>query len=343
MRCFSEKLFVLLASATLCVSALAAEITGAGATFPYPLYAKWASLYQKESGHKLNYQSIGSGGGIKQIKAGTVDFGASDMPLKSADLSASGLVQFPAILGGVVPIVNLEGIKSGELRLSGAVIADIYLGKINKWNAREIVALNPGIRLPDLAITVVHRADSSGSSFLWTDFLSKVSPAFKTQVGAGTTVKWPTGVGGKGNEGVAANVGRIGGAIGYVEYAYAKKGGIAHAQLQNKTGRFVQPNRDSFMAAAAGAPWSSTPGFGVVLTNGKGWPITGASFILMKTVQADSAKGKEVLRFFDWSFKNGAAAAEELDYVMLPKSVLDQVRQVWRANIKGSSGKSVWQ
>ncbi|NLC23203.1 MAG: phosphate ABC transporter substrate-binding protein PstS [Oxalobacter sp.] len=336
------KLLLTAASVLLCAKAFAADITGAGATFPYPIYAKWAESYQKHSGDRLNYQSIGSGGGIKQIKAKTVDFGASDKPLDAAELASSGLVQFPVVLGGVVPVVNVEGIRPGQLKLSGPVIADIYLGKITQWNAPEIAALNPGVTLPARAITVVHRADGSGTSFLWTDFLSKVSSDFKSQVGAGTAVKWPTGVGGKGNEGVAANVQRIKGAIGYVEYAYARRNNISHTQLLNRDGKYVQPDEAAFKEAAAGADWSNAPGFGVILTNGSGWPVTGASFILMQKVQADAEKGKAVLKFFDWSFNNGGKMASELDYVMLPPAVIRQVRQAWKASITDASGKAVW-
>ncbi|MDN4038214.1 phosphate ABC transporter substrate-binding protein PstS [Massilia sp. YIM B02443] len=336
---------VALAAASIAATAQAANITGAGATFPYPIYAKWAEMYKKASGNGLNYQSVGSGAGIKQIKAKTVDFGASDMPLAAAELNTAGLIQFPAIMGGVVPIVNLPGIAPGQLKLTGAVIADIYLGKITKWNAPQIAALNPGVKLPDTDITVVRRADSSGTSFLWTDFLAKTSPAWKTTIGAGTTVKWAVGVGGKGNEGVAANVQRIKGGIGYVEWAYAKKNKMAHTQLQNKDGVFLQPSDDAFMAAASGANWAGTPGFGVVLTDqaGKGsWPITGASYILVHKSQADANKGKEVLKFFDWAYKNGDAAAAELDYVPMPDAVTKLVQDAWKANMKDAAGKALW-
>lgn len=339
---FLGKLSMVAASALVCASVSAADITGAGATFPYPIYAKWAEAYKAKTGISLNYQAIGSGGGIKQIKAKTVDFGASDEPLKAEDLKASGLVQFPAILGGVVPVVNLEGIKAGQLKMSGDVLADIYLGKITKWNDSKITAMNPGISLPASSITVVHRADGSGTSFLWTDYLSKVSPEFKQKVGAGKAVKWPTGVGGKGNEGVAANVQRIKGAIGYVEYAYAKKNNIAYTQLKAKNGKFVVPDDTSFKQAAAGAPWNTTPGFGVILTNQSGWPITGVSFILMQEVQADPAKGAEVLKFFDWSFRNGGQMASDLDYVALPTAVVRMVEKSWKTELKGENGQAVW-
>ncbi len=326
-------------------SSMAADMTGAGATFPYPVYAKWAETYKKVSGNGLNYQSVGSGAGIKQIKAKTVDFGASDKPLPAAELDEAGLMQFPAIMGGVVTVINLDGIAPGQLKLSGPVVADIYLGKITKWNAAQIAALNPGVKLPAEDITVVHRADGSGTTFLFTDFLSKSSPEFKSKIGSDAAVKWVTGVGGKGNDGVAANVQRIKGAIGYVEWAYAKKNKIAHTQLKNKDGNFLQPDDDAFKAAAASADWTKTPGFAVVLTDQPGknsWPITGASYILMHKTQADAAKAKEVLKFFNWAFANGGAAATELDYVPLPASVTKLVEASWKANLKDASGKAVW-
>jgi phosphate transport system substrate-binding protein len=338
--------FVVGASAAMAFSsALAADMTGAGATFPYPIYAKWAEAYKTSTGNGLNYQSVGSGAGIKQIKAKTVDFGASDMPLKAEELDADGLMQFPAIMGGVVTVVNLDGIAPGQLKLTGPVVADIYLGKITEWNNAAIAALNPGVKLPATEITVVHRADGSGTSFLFTDYLSKVNPEFKTKIGAGTAVKWVTGVGGKGNDGVAANVQRIKGAIGYVEWAYAKKNKIAHTQLKNKDGNWMQPDDDNFKAAAAHAEWTKTPGFGVVLTDQAGknsWPITGVSYILMHKQQADAAKGKEVIKFFDWAFKNGDAAAVELDYVPLPESVVKLVQGSWKSNLKDASGKALY-
>jgi len=328
-----------------CVAAHAVDITGAGATFPYPIYAKWAEAYKKATDVGLNYQSIGSGGGIKQIKAKTVDFGASDMPLSAEDLKAAGLMQFPAIMGGVVPIVNLEGVAPGQLKLSGEVLAAVYLGKITKWNAPEIASLNPGVKLGSADITVVHRADGSGTSFVFTDYLSKVSPDFKTAVGAGTAVKWPVGVGGKGNEGVAANVQRIKNSIGYVEYAYAKKNKIAHTQLKNHDGHLVQPDQETFKAAAAGADWAKTPGFALVLTNQPGkssWPMTSASFILMHKVQADAGKAKEVLKFFDWAYKNGDAMATELDYVAMPDAVVKLVQDTWKKELADTAGKAIW-
>jgi phosphate transport system substrate-binding protein len=329
----------------LALTATAADITGAGATFPYPIYAKWAENYKKASNVGLNYQSIGSGGGIKQIKAKTVDFGASDMPLKQEELDAEGLMQFPAIMGGVVPVVNIDGVKPGAMKLTGDVLAAIYLGKITKWDAKEIASLNPGLKLPAADITVVHRADGSGTTFLFTDYLSKVSGDFKSTVGSSTAVKWPVGVGGKGNEGVAANVQRIKGAIGYVEYAYAKKNNMEYTQLKNADGQFVEPDDATFKAAAAGADWAKTPGFAVILTNQAGktsWPITGASFILMHKVQADAAKAKEVLKFYDWAYKNGDKTAAELDYVAMPAPVVKLVQDAWKAQIKDASGKAVW-
>jgi phosphate transport system substrate-binding protein len=325
--------------------AMAADVTGAGATFPYPIYAKWAESYKAATGNGMNYQSVGSGAGIKQIKAKTVDFGASDMPLGAEELAAAGLMQFPAIMGGVVTVVNIEGIAPGQMKLTGPVVADIYLGKITKWNAPEIAALNPGVKLPADDITVVHRADGSGTSFLFTDFLSKTSADFKAKIGAGTAVKWAVGVGGKGNEGVAANVQRIKGAIGYVEWAYAKKNKMSHTQLKNRDGQFLQPDDDNFKAAAAGAEWTKTPGFAVVLTDQAGkasWPITGVSYILMHKVQADAAKGKEVLNFFDWSYKNGAASAAELDYVPMPASVVTLVQGAWKVQLKDAAGKGIY-
>ena len=326
-------------------AAVAADMTGAGATFPYPIYAKWAEAYKAATGNSLNYQSIGSGGCIKQIKAKTVDFGASDMPLKFEDMEADGLMQFPAIMGGVVPIVNLADVTPGQLKMTPDVLAQIYLGKIVKWNAPEIVALNPGVKLANEDITVVHRSDGSGTTFVWTDFLSKTNADFKTVVGAGTAVKWPAGVGGKGNEGVAANVQRIKGAIGYVEYAYAKKNKMSHTQVKNRDGQFVQPDDLTFKAAAAGADWVKTPGMAVLLTNQPGkasWPITSASFIIMHKAQPGAGRAKEVLKFFDWSYKNGSAMATELDYVPMPAPVVKLVNDAWKTQLKDGSGKAVW-
>jgi phosphate transport system substrate-binding protein len=331
------------AAATLATPALAVDITGAGATFPYPIYAKWADAYRKATGSAMNYQSIGSGGGIRQITAKTVDFGASDMPMKPEDLRKHGLVQFPAIMGGVVAVYRLAGVRPGELRFTGKLLADIYLGKVTKWDDPAIAQLNPGAKLPGDAITVVHRSDGSGTTFLWTNYLSKVSADFRAAVGEGTSVKWPAGVGGKGNEGVASYVQKISGAVGYVEYAYAKQNKLAHGQVQNKAGRFVQPDDATFKAAAAGADWSSVPGMGVVLTDQAGeqsWPITGASFILVHAKQERPESGREVLRFFDWAFRNGQAMAGELDYVPMPEAVVAQIKASWKA-ITDPSGKAL--
>ena len=331
-----------LVAATLPVAA--ADITGAGATFPYPIYAKWADAYKKATGTGMNYQSIGSGGGIKQITAKTVDFGASDMPMKPQDLQKNGLVQFPAIMGGVVPVYKVAGVGAGDIKFTGQLLADIYLGKVTKWNDPAIAKLNPGVKLPGDSISVVHRSDGSGTTFLWTNYLSKVSPDFKTKVGEGTAVKWPTGVGGKGNEGVASYVQKINGSIGYVEYAYAKQNQLAHGQVQNKAGKFVAPDDETFKAAAAGADWNSVPGMGVVLTDqggDKSWPITGASFILVHAKQEKPDSGREVLKFFDWSFRNGQGAAAELDYVPIPEAVVKQIQAAWKG-ITDNAGKRLY-
>ena len=329
----------------LAAPALAADITGAGATFPYPIYAKWADAYRKATGVGLNYQSIGSGGGIKQITAKTVSFGASDAPLKGEDLEKNGLVQFPAIMGGVVPVYNLKGVAAGALKLSGTVLGDIYLGKVKMWNDPAIAKLNAGVNLPNQAISVVHRSDGSGTTFLFSNFLAKANPEWKSTIGEGTAVKWPTGVGGKGNEGVANYVARIDGSIGYVEYAYAKQNKLAHAQMLNRDGQVVAPSDETFKAAAAGADWNSVPGMGVILTDQPGkqsWPITGASFILIHKVQEKPEIAREVLKFFDWSFENGDKMALELDYVPIPDPVVKQIKGVWKSQIKDSSGKAVY-
>ena len=328
-----KHLLTLLAAIT--VTAQAADITGAGATFPYPIYAKWAEAYRKETGVGLNYQSIGSSGGIRQINNKTVAFGASDAPVKGEDLDRLGQVQFPAIIGGTVPVINLEGFKPGELRITGPVLAEVFMGDIVKWNDPKLVALNPGKKLPDQNITVVHRADGSGTTFNWTDYLAEVSKSWADRVGKGAAVKWPaaSSVGGKGNEGVAANVNRVKGAIGYVEYAYVKKNNMTFMQLQNKSGKFVSPDDLTFAAAAAGADWFSVPGMGVSVVDQKGdtvWPVTTASFIIMYKDPADKKSSAEVLKFFDWSFKNGKKMAEELDYVSLPDVLTKQIRErVW--------------
>ncbi len=316
-------------------SAMAADLTGAGATFPFPIYAKWAEGYKAVTGIGMNYQSIGSSGGLKQIRAKTVTFGASDAPVSGEDLEKDGMVQFPAIIGGTVPVLNLEGFKPGELRITGPVLADIYLGTIVKWNDAKLSALNPGKKLPDENITVVHRADGSGTTFNFTDYLSSISKEWADKVGKNAAVKWPaaSSVGGKGNEGVAANVNRIKGAIGYVEYAYVKKNGMNFMQLQNADGKYVSPDDKTFAAAAAGADWFSVPGMGVSMVNAKGaasWPISTASFILMYKNPADKAASAEALKFFDWSFKNGKKMADDLDYVSLPDSLTNQIRsKVW--------------
>jgi phosphate transport system substrate-binding protein len=315
--------------------AFAADITGAGATFPFPMYAKWAEAYKKETGTGLNYQSIGSSGGIRQIRAKTVAFGATDAPLSGADLDKDGMVQFPAIIGGTVPVINLDGFKPGELRVNGTVLAEIFLGKISKWNDPKLAALNPGKNLPDQNITVVHRADGSGTTFNWTDYLAAVSKEWADTVGKGAAVKWPasSSVGGKGNEGVAANVTRVKGAIGYVEYAYVKKNNMNFLQLQNADGKYVSPDDTTFAAAAASADWFSVPGMGISMVNAKGansWPVSTASFILMYKDPADKAQSAEVLKFFDWAFKNGKAMAAELDYVPLPDALTAEIRsKVW--------------
>lgn len=326
------KKFLALASLLISTSVFAADITGAGATFPYPIYSKWAEAYKAATGIGLNYQSIGSGGGIKQIKSKTVDFGASDMPLKQEDLDKDELVQFPAVIGGVVPVVNLPGVAPGQLKLTADIVAKIYLGKITKWNDPAIAELNMGVVLPSTSITVVHRSDGSGTSFLFTNWLSKTVPEWKSAVGEGTAVKWPTGIGGKGNEGVAAMVQQAKNSIGYVEYAYAKRNKLTHVQLKNRDGKFVQPDDTTFKASADNADWTGTNGMATLLTDQKGanaWPITGASFIIMHRKQQDPLVGRAVLKFFSWSFKNGEKMSEELDYVHLPKAVQEKVRVEW--------------
>ena len=330
-------------AASLSISAQAAEVTGAGASFPAPIYAKWADAYQKATSNKINYQSIGSGGGIKQITAKTVDFGASDMPLKAEALDKDGLVQFPTVIGGVVPVVNLADIKPGQLKLTGAVLADIYLGKILKWNDKALVELNPGLKLPDQDIGVVRRADGSGTTFIFSNYLSKVSPEWKQKVGEGTAVQWPVGLGGKGNEGVSAFVMRLPGSIGYVEYAYAKQNKMTHAILKNAAGNFVAPDDLAFKAAAANADWTKSA-FAEILTEQSGkeaWPITGATFILMHKLEEKPAQAAEALKFFEWSYKNGGKLAEELDYVALPDSLVKLIHASWE-QIKDSAGKTVY-
>ncbi len=325
--------------------ALAVDITGAGATFPYPIYAKWAATYKAKTGIAINYQSIGSGAGIAQIKAKTVDFGASDMPLTPEDLQSAGLTQFPAIVGGVVPVVNLDGISPGSLKLTGPVLADIYLGKIKRWNEAAIANLNAGLKLPDQAIAVVRRSDGSGTTFLWTNYLSQVSPEWKGKVGASTAVSWPEGIGGKGNEGVAAYVQRIKGAIGYVEYAYAKRNGMSFALVQNRDGLYPKPGIATFQAAAGHADWKHARAFHQILTDQPGattWPITGASFILMHVKQGKPESAVQVLKFFDWAFHQGQAMAEDLDYVPLPDSLVALIETSWQANLRDDVGKALW-
>jgi len=321
--------------------ALAQDVTGAGATFPAPLYAKWADAYNKATGVRINYQSVGSGAGLRQIRAKTVDFGASDMPLKDDELAKDGLVQFPTVIGGVVPVVNIAGIQPGQVKLTGQVLGDIYLGRITKWNDAALTALNPGVPLPDAAISVVRRADGSGTSFIFTNYLSKVNAEWKDKVGEGTAVNWPTGAGGKGNEGVAAFVGRLPNSIGYVEYAYVKQNKMTYAQLKNKDGQFVSPDDANFKAAAAGADWSRS--FYQVLTEQPGkesWPLTGATFIMMHKAQDKPEQAAAALKFFDWAFANGDKAAGELEYVALPDPVKTLVRKQW-GEIKDASGKIV--
>ena len=333
-----------LSVAAITTGVLAADITGAGATFPYPIYAKWADAYKKATGNGMNYQSIGSGGGIKQITAKTVDFGASDMPMKPEDLTKEGLIQFPAIMGGDVPVYNLKGIASGQIKFTGELLADIYLGKVKKWNDPAIVALNQDLKLPNDSISVVHRSDGSGTTFIWVNYLSKMSPEWKQKVGEGTSVQWPVGVGGKGNEGVSAYVQQINGAIGYVEYAYAKQNKLAVGQVRNRDGTFVMPNIDTFRAAAAGADWAKAPGMYLILTDQPGktsWPISGASFILMHKTQTKVDNAREVLKFFDWSFKNGDQMATDLDYVPMPDPVVKLIAAAWK-DIKDPSGKVVY-
>jgi phosphate transport system substrate-binding protein len=319
------------------LSAQAADITGAGATFPFPIYSKWADAYKKETGNGLNYQSIGSGAGIKQIQAKTVTFGATDAPLKAEQLEKDGLVQWPQVMGAIVPVVNLEGIKPGELSLDGATLANIYLGKITKWDDEAIKKLNPSLKLPSTAISVVRRSDGSGTTFVFTDYLSKVSEEWKSKVGSNTAVEWPVGVGAKGNEGVAGNVSQTKNAIGYVEYAYAKQNKLTFAALANKAGKSVQPTIAAFQAAAANADWAKAPGYYVILTDQAGeqsWPITAATFIVRHKQLTDKAAAAEAIKFFSWAFEKGGKAAEELDYIPMPASVIELIKKTWSADIK---------
>jgi phosphate transport system substrate-binding protein len=328
----------------IAAAAFAADITGAGSTFAYPLYAKWAEAYKNETGVKLNYKSIGSGAGINRIKAGRVDFGASDMPLEPEELETEGLVQFPTAIGGVVPVVNLKGFKPGEIKLSGKALANIYLGRITKWNDPEIVKLNEGIQLPDKNITVVHRSDGSGTTFVFANYLSKVSPEWKRLVGSNVIVFWPTGVGGNGNEGVALNVQHIPGSIGYVEYAYVLQNSMTYTMMQNREGQFVKPDAKNFQSAAADADWANSKDFYTILTDQPGkdsWPISGATFILMHKAQKDPETAKRVLDFFSWAYQNGGKLADELSYIPLPADVVEVIHRKWKEEIKGPDGNPI--
>jgi phosphate transport system substrate-binding protein len=329
-----------LAAGLAITAASAADLSGAGATFPYPIYAKWAEAYKAKTGIGLNYQSIGSGGGIAQIKAKTVDFGASDKPLSPGELDAAGLTQFPTVIGGVVPVANIPGIKPGQLVLDGATLANICLGTIKYWDDGAIKKLNPGVNLPHLSIVGVHRSDGSGTNFIFTNYLSKVSPAWASQVGAATAVEWPSGIGAKGNEGVAGNVKQTQGALGYVEYAYAKQNALTYVRMVNHDGVAVEPTAEAFQAASAKTDWAHAPGFYVVLTNQPGhdaWPIAGATFILVYKHPADASRTKQVLSFYDWAYASGGDLARSLDYVPLPASTVDAVKKSWRANIDAAA------
>jgi len=336
----------ILTGVLLLASAHAQNISGAGATFPYPVYARWALAFQQAAGVNVNYQAIGSGGGIRQIKERTVTFGASDSPLKPADLEKSGLVQFPMVMGGVVPVVNVQGVPSGQLRLDGETLAKIYLGDILKWNDPAIVALNPGVDLPNVAVAPVYRSDGSGTNFLFTNYLSQASADFKEKIGSSTSVQWPAGIGGRGNEGVAAMTKRTRGAIGYVEYAYAKQNKMNFVQLKNQDEQWVGPDMETFQAAAASADWAQAPGYYVILTNQPGarsWPITGASFILMHREPRDPEASRQALKFFDWAYTNGAKMAEEMDYVPMPETVVKLVEQTWKSDFAaGADGQVLW-
>ncbi|MGD9885019.1 MAG: phosphate ABC transporter substrate-binding protein PstS [Reyranella sp.] len=337
-----------LTAATLALSSVvahAADISGAGATFPYPIYAKWADAYKKETGVGMNYQSIGSGGGIKQIKAKTVTFGASDAPLPGKDLDATGLAQFPMVMGAIVPVVNLEGVKPGDLTLDGPTIAKIYLGEIKSWDDPAIAKLNPNAKLPKQAIVPVRRSDGSGTTYNFVYYLSDISPEWKAKVGVSTAVQWPVGIGAKGNEGVANNVANTKGAIGYVEYAYAKQNKLTHTKMVNKAGKTVAPASATFQAAAANADWKSQPGYGVILANQPGdesWPMTAATWILIYKKPQDAATTAEALKFFAWSFAKGDKMAEELDYVPMPDNVVNDIQKMWTAEIKDGSGKPLF-
>jgi phosphate transport system substrate-binding protein len=324
--------------------AVALDISGAGATFPYPIYAKWADVYKKETGVGMNYQSIGSGGGIKQIEAKTVTFGATDAPLKGGDLEKNGLVQFPMVMGGIVPVVNIDGVKAGDLLLDGVTLAKIFLGEVKSWDDAAIKKLNPNAKLPAQAIAVIHRSDGSGTTFNFTDYLSKMNPDWKSKVGSDTAVEWPVGIGAKGNEGVSANLGQTRGAIGYVEYAYAKQNKLVVAKMLNRDGKAVAPTMQAFQAAAANADWNSVPGYGLILNNQPGaesWPMTAATFVLIHKQPQDPAAATEALKFFAWAYSKGAKMAEDLDYVPMPTAVITSVEKVWAAQIKDAAGKSL--
>lgn len=336
-RLFLRRLAAVVATAGFALAAHAGEITGAGSTFVYPILSKWSADYNQASGNKVNYQSIGSGGGIAQIKAATVDFGATDMPMSVEDLKAKAMGQFPSVIGGVVPVVNIDGVAPGKLHFTGPILADIYLGKIKKWNDPEITKVNPGLQLPDAIITVVHRSDGSGTTFNWVNYLSKVSPEWKAKVGEGTSVAWPTGVGGKGNEGVAAYVNRLKNSIGYVEYAYVVQNKMTYGSIQNKAGNFVEPNVKSFQAAAATADWSKAQDFDLVMTDASGpdaYPVTATTFIVMYKQPQNAAQSKAALEFFRWALEKGQPQAQSLDYVPLPDALVKQIEAYWSANFK---------
>jgi len=341
----SKALFAVVGAAAVCSSALAADISGAGATFPYPIYAKWADAYKKETGIGLNYQSIGSGGGIKQIKAKTVTFGATDKPLKFEELEDAGLVQFPMVMGGVVAVVNVKGIAPGQLVLDGPTLAELFMGKITKWNDPAIAKLNPGLALPKTAVAVVHRSDGSGTTYNFAYYLGDVSNAWRVNVGVDASLEWPVGIGGKGNEGVANMVTQTDGAIGYVEYAYAKQNKMAFTKMINKDGKVVSPDMKAFQAAAANADWSKAKGYALILANQPGadsWPMTAATFILMYKQPQSNADSKSALDFFAWAYQNGDQMAEELDYVPMPEGVVNMVEKTWVGSIKDSSGAPLW-
>ena len=345
MRFMSYAAAAAIAAAFTITTAQAADISGAGATFPYPIYAKWADAYKKETGNGLNYQSIGSGGGIKQIEASTVTFGASDKPLPGEELDKFGLAQFPMVMGGIVPVINIEGVKPGEIVIDGPTLAKIFMGEITKWDDAAIKKLNPSAKLPSDAIAVVHRSDGSGTTFNFTYYLSDVSPDWKSKVGSDASVEWPTGIGAKGNEGVANNVAQTKGSVGYVEYAYALQNKLTYTKMVNKDGKTVAPTSEAFQAAAAGADWASKPGFGVILANQPGaasWPMTAGTWILMYKQPKDPAASAEALKFFDWAYKNGDKMAEELDYIPMPDKVVAEVEKMWAADIKDSAGKPVF-